>query len=269
MEQPGSKSVKIDPRKLQETAQKKKTITTVAVIVVVIIFFGWVIFFRTNILTKENEPSEGASDLKESFSELKTVFSDFGEDWDEAMRKREQAKKELEESIAKEKINLSDEQAELLKEKAAEKIKEQAEQEDIENWQVYKNEEYGFEIKYPEDWRSADNPHLENARLFLGKDDTGQGSSVREVLFNHKPDELEERIAQIGRDFTDRVEKRENVKFNGIDGLLVTITSKKYEPWYCESLYFTKDDVLFSIATSVTLDKGFEQFYKTFKFIEE
>lgn len=38
---------------------------------------------------------------------------------------------------------------------------------DTSNWQVYKNEKYGFEMKYPRDWVIVDSPGLQPASFHL------------------------------------------------------------------------------------------------------
>lgn len=149
---------------------------------------------------------------------------------------------------------------------------------DISNWQTYKNEEYGFEIKYPSDWIFQESREGNKVwekdvvkpvrSVSFGTLGSKQGGYIWIVEFYRKPSELENDIALIGNQFSDRKEIRKNIKINNYDALLVTVTTNTYEDWISESVYLNKGDRLFVIKNGAIEDVRFKGFYKSFRFIQ-
>ena len=132
------------------------------------------------------------------------------------------------------------------------------------NWQVYQNEKFGFKIKYPPKW--INNEYDDNNILF-GTPESRSGGYIWGISI-HEPDELERVISQMGRQFDDRKETREEVEVNEeIDALLVTVTTNQYVGWISKTVYFEKYGQLFSIGNGAVKNENFELFYKSIEFI--
>lgn len=131
------------------------------------------------------------------------------------------------------------------------------------DWQEYQNEQIGFHIKYPQDWVYE---KYNNEVIYFGTPESKTGGYIWGI-FIHQPNELEKVIAQMGDQFTDRKETREEVMVNNnITGTLVTVTTNKYPDWILKTVYFEKDGQLFAITNGAIDDDTFEAFYKSFEF---
>jgi hypothetical protein len=104
--------------------------------------------------------------------------------------------------------------------------------------------------------------------VFLGTPESRQGGFIWSVEFYRKPNELEKNIAQIGDQFNDRKEVRKSIKLNNIRALFVTVTTQQSKDWISESVYFSKNNILFRIGNGAIKDERFKSFYESFKFLE-
>ncbi|MDX1608150.1 MAG: PsbP-related protein [Candidatus Spechtbacterales bacterium] len=148
---------------------------------------------------------------------------------------------------------------------------------DTSNWQTYRNEEYGFEIKYPDkleglseniqgDWEVSDT-FADRGDIYFGTPKSRIGGYIWGISVEEKAN-LEELIAQQGSQFTDRKEVREDVVVNGTSALKVTVTTGQYEDWISENIYIERDNKVIHISNGAVYMPEFESFYKSFRFIE-
>ena len=146
------------------------------------------------------------------------------------------------------------------------------------DWKIYKNDEIGFEVKYPQNWvyqefREGTKVGKKNTPknvtgIWFGTPESKPGGYIWAINFYNRSQDIETVIAQDGNQFSDRQEKRKNIKFNGIEGLYTTVITKQYPNWISETIYFTKDDKLFEISNGAIPNKEFELFYNGFKWID-
>ncbi len=172
---------------------------------------------------------------------------------------------------------INDDKQSIKQEQNNEKVEDEKKEEiiistdkiDISDWQTYYNKEYGFEVKYPEGWEFQEYKlGTKSTTVSFGTPESYRGGHLCGIRFRHKPKDLEKVIALVGNQFFDRKEERKNIKFNNIDGLLVTISTKELENWVSESIYISKNNILFEIGNyEIKKDGKVKQFYKSFKFI--
>lgn len=165
-------------------------------------------------------------------------------------------------------------------------------------WELYKNEKLGFSVQYPADWKVAEviteidpitntQPSGMEFAVFEEKGPpkegiTGLGKKVMvdnwitrwEVYpyFGGKQSlqitDVEILIANIGKDFKDRREERENVSVAGKSGLRVVVTSFSDPTKIEEVVFFKNRDTVYVIRNlDVTGSKEkFKMFYESFRF---
>ncbi len=141
-----------------------------------------------------------------------------------------------------------------------------AQQYDTANWQIYENKDLGYKIKYPQDWVFEE---FENNTTFFGTPESKIGGYIWKVAA-YEPDELEEQISDMGKQFDDRKETRKDVRVNqDITGLLVTVTTERYEDWISKIVYFERDGQLYAIGNGAIDDERFDAFYKSYEVLSE
>ncbi len=143
---------------------------------------------------------------------------------------------------------------------------------DTSDWKVYTNEEFGFEIKYPQDYKAIE--ELDRAQVIITPDSV----NVKD------PDPFYAPIAIVTRNNNERlsiekwfqknypkddISKLQKVEFNRIDGM-------RFSKWSNSigSFYFSNEDKIYSIS-ALDLQKNIEnqlriteKMLSTFSFIE-
>lgn len=145
---------------------------------------------------------------------------------------------------------------EELKEKA--QGAEEAETIDISTWQTYRNEKYGFEVRYPDGW---------NVKTELGGDNIFtfhkiSGSDARiSVSIDGQPEKIEE-LAEI------KMRKQTNVGGISTEKLLGDFYLAEGREWIVQvkrgSFYY----FIYGNGYDAEEEKVFDQFLSTFKFIQ-
>jgi hypothetical protein len=153
------------------------------------------------------------------------------------------------------------------------------------NWKVYRNEEFGFEIKYPRDWeykiQDGGGMGIDDGIIF-----TNSKNQDNFIFFDLSPSGYYmgdvNKYAQ--EDFKIRefkIEAKENIVVDGIDGVKYTSSydnpiNKKYVAAYWPDKSTVREDDFFILETYIkpeNKDRGieiiniFDQMLSTFKFI--
>ena len=133
---------------------------------------------------------------------------------------------------------------------------------DISRWQAFRDQERGYEIKYPHDWR---------VQVFDG----WVGFSPRELredvrwairTYSSQDQTIEEVIAEIGQQFgSHRTETRQQVNINGLPALEVVVTTSKIPDWHAVSIILDYEGTVLQISNGAVRDDRFEAFYTSFK----
>jgi hypothetical protein len=79
---------------------------------------------------------------------------------------------------------------------------------------------------------------------------------------------MEDLIKQMGSQFTDRKESRQNITVDGVPAVLVTVTTNQYQDWVLKNVYVKKGTKVYSIGNGAISLSEFDDFYKSFRFLQ-
>lgn len=131
------------------------------------------------------------------------------------------------------------------------------------DWKTYRNEKYGFEIKYPEGWNYITNNY--NEQLLIGFYEGkygGEGDAILTVSWNVT---LQERYNKMKQYFEKSFKVTESfIRIDNADGKLLTIES----PGFSRSAFFENKGYIYNFEMGAGKEVLFEQMLSTFKFIE-
>ena len=135
------------------------------------------------------------------------------------------------------------------------------------DWNTYTNTKYGYSVEYPKDWRvipvtgaaTADGPAFASPTT-QGDTDWGiiiiSGQTVDQV------------IADVGSQWSDRKESRETVTFNGITATKATVTTNQYPNWKSVDIVFAHSGKVFHLTNGAIDRPAFVDFYQSFTFTQ-
>lgn len=142
------------------------------------------------------------------------------------------------------------------------------------DWSLYKSD-YGFEVKYPPDWKVVEEVDSKKVNFpttffldvsFGTKDPGNNGYDGDFFLFVYNKDvvNIETLIKEMGKQYNDRQEKRENVVINGVKGLKVSIISPTNLSWDYEAVFFEDEQKIFFLSNGAMPNSYFSDFYNSF-----
>jgi len=112
------------------------------------------------------------------------------------------------------------------------------------NWLTYRNEEYGFEVKYPEGWETYSYNLSDGKSIAFGTYESKPGGYIWGINIYNNISDMRGLIKKQGSQFTDRLEKREKIITNEVEGILVTVTTPSHPTWISKSIFITKNNKL-------------------------
>ncbi len=142
---------------------------------------------------------------------------------------------------------------------------------DMSNWKTYRNEEFGFEVKYPQNWTYGElkcdakkcgfpNNVVEGV-VFNAPGDTPGGGTWAVSFLDNDLDVIEKDIDNNGSQFNDRVEKRNSITFQNRSCMLVGIASAQNK-WMSRNIFCPYKGKIFKIYLD---GRGY---FQGFKFIK-
>ena len=133
---------------------------------------------------------------------------------------------------------------------------------DTSDWKVYQNKEYGFEMKYPEDfsfWEALNSPKIPEIIDIGFRPDDLQGSVLIITILNIPLQELSTHEHSVYGDPTNERVKIDNLagtKFSGYCSKMIGVQKGEHTFFFSSHLMREKEAVIF------------DQMLSTFKFIE-
>jgi hypothetical protein len=141
------------------------------------------------------------------------------------------------------------------------------------DWKTYTNDEHGFEINYPSDWKVFNTQLV--SRIAFGKYD--QDPNYDGELFLSIYKSSEKSADTILNDYRsssragDYIAKQENIVIDGIPAILQIIANDEIKrttsSWEYDIVVFEKNGYTFSLSNGATKSDLFNYFCKSFKFI--
>lgn len=143
------------------------------------------------------------------------------------------------------------------------------------NWKTYVNNKINFSIQYPNEidsytdnwvYEGYESPSADFSVGF-GPLSSKSGGYIWSVnVYSSKT--LEQIINEMGQQFKDRKETRENILIDNQSAVLVTVTTNEVENWVHKEIYIKQGNKIYAIGNGAIDEPEFEQFYKSFKFID-
>lgn len=155
--------------------------------------------------------------------------------------------------------------------------KSQAPADKTSGWQIYKNEKYGFEFKYPKEWLARGYDATTEDDYTLHSIGIGDAASISggmrwgiDIYGSHGDINtlMEEIIAKTGSQFNDRQERRGDTILGGEQAIMVTVTTNSFNDWINEKIIFKRNNELIVIGNGSVKDNLFDLFISTFKFVK-
>jgi hypothetical protein len=133
---------------------------------------------------------------------------------------------------------------------------------DVSNWQLYEDDDRGFQFRYPEGWRVE----VFDGWVGLGPGEMGEDVQWGVRFFDSSDVTIEQVIDDIGRQFVpDRTEVRGCIYVDGMAAIKVLVTTSQIEDWYSESIVFEHQGTIYEIGNGAVDDERFQAFYGGFR----
>jgi len=141
-------------------------------------------------------------------------------------------------------------------------------------WQTYRSS-YGFEIQYPPAWKIVSEAGDGKAGypgwvVSFGTGTFGnQGYDGELFVFAYEKSStnVEQYIKDMGKQFSDRQEKRGNITINGISAVKVVVTTPSVPTWDYEAVIIEQQNRFYVMHNGAVKRDSFTDFYKSFKLI--
>lgn len=150
----------------------------------------------------------------------------------------------------------------------------QAPADSINDWNIYTNKDYGFNIKYPQGWKAAttfdvstvNRPSALMYSVSFGNGTVGNGyDGELFISVYNKVADIETPIKEAGKQFSDRQEKKENISINGISAIKIIITSPTVSSWIYEAVVVKNGNYSYLLNNGAIKNDQFEKFYGSFR----
>ena len=141
-------------------------------------------------------------------------------------------------------------------------------------WQTYRSS-YGFEIQYPPAWKIVNEAGDGKAGypgwvVSFGTGTFGNQGYDGELFvfaYDKSSTNIEQYIKDMGKQFTDRQEKRENITINGVPALKVVVTTHSISTWDYEAVIVEQQNRFYVMHNGAVKRDSFTDFYKSFKIV--
>ena len=156
-------------------------------------------------------------------------------------------------------------------------------------WKTFVNEDFKFALGYPDKLRQTDSNCLKNPwsysekyvfdkkgnyqktgwlyHVAFGPSCTKAGGLVWGINVYDSVDP-EELIQKHGAQFADRKEKRQQITLNGVNAILITVTTNEYNDWISKAVLIQSGNRIYEIGNGAEDLIEFETFYKSFKLFD-
>lgn len=153
----------------------------------------------------------------------------------------------------------------------------QVEQLDSSGRQTYKNTDFGFELKYSKGWKMLKEINSKDASYpiplwvsfgtgIYGNE--GYDGEFFVLVYDKRSVGLEEVIGEYGKQFSDRLEKRQKIMIDGIPALKITITTPSNPSWILEETVIEHGGYIYLVGNGAVENALFNDFYNSFKFLK-
>lgn len=142
------------------------------------------------------------------------------------------------------------------------------------NWQIHTDPNLGYSIRYPSTWRSAS---LGENGIGFGPKEIGEDVLWGIDVFDKATISVNKVIDELGKQFPDRKQTKNNISINGVSASQVITTTVTIPNWYLETIIFETGGNIITISNGAIKDEDlskmpgvpentlFKDFYSTFR----